>query len=119
MGSRRNLHRRRLRGFAGNAFYSVTFWNILRLNGSPAFTPLRLAKITLTRIGPSVAAIVKDFAQFGEHFCSDPNAPASESFDGGSCRAFLFPPCPHCGNFQQVRMFNFCFGHTLIVTGDS
>ena len=73
---------------------------IPRLNRSPAFTPLRFAKITLSRIGPSALVAIEDFAQFVERFRSDPQAPAGESFAGGSCRAFLFPSSAHRGDFQ-------------------
>jgi hypothetical protein len=83
---------------------------IPRLNRSPAFTPLRFAKITLARIGPLAPVVIEDFAKLVEHFRSDPQAPAGESFAGGSRRAFLFPSSAHCGDFQQVRMY-FCFRH--------
>ena len=83
---------------------------IPRLNRPPAFTPLRIAKITLARIGPLAPVVIEDFAKLVEHFRSDPQAPAGESFAGGSRRAFLFPSSAHCGDFQQVRMY-FCFRH--------
>ena len=87
-------------------------------NHPRALAPLRLTKITLARIGPSAPIAIKDFAQFVEHFCSNPKTPAGESFAGGSCGAFLFPSCAHCGNFQQVQVFNLCFRHSRIVTSD-
>jgi hypothetical protein len=90
---------------------------IPRLNRSPAFTPLRFAKITLARIGPLAPVVIEDFAKLVEHFRSDPQAPAGESFAGGSRRAFLFPSSAHRGNFQQVRVC-FCFRHNQIVTGN-
>jgi hypothetical protein len=69
-------------------------------NHARALPPLRLTKITLARIGPSAPIAIKDFAQFVEHFCSDPKTPAGESFARGSSRAFLFPSSAHCCNFQ-------------------
>jgi len=78
-----------------------------------ALAPLRLTKITLARIGPSAPIAIKDCAQFVKHFCSNPKAPAGERFARGSGRAFLFPSSTHCGNFQQVRSFNFRFRHRL------
>jgi hypothetical protein len=99
------------------ALLKMDFLEILKSNRSPAFTPLRFAKITLTGIGPSAPVAIEDFAKFVEHFRSDPQAPAGESFAGGSCRAFFFPSSAHRGNFQQVRMC-FCFGHGRIVTSN-
>jgi hypothetical protein len=64
-------------------------------NHPRALAPLRLAKITLARIGPSALIAIKHFAQFVEHFCSNPKAPAGESFACGSSRAFLFPSSAH------------------------
>jgi hypothetical protein len=59
-------------------------------NHPRTLAPLRLAKITLARIGPTALIAIKDFAQFVEHFCSNPNTPAGEGFARGSSRAFLF-----------------------------
>jgi hypothetical protein len=91
---------------------------ILKSNRSPAFTPLRFAKITLARIGPLARVVIENFAKFVEYFRSDPQAPAGESFGGGSCRAFFFPSSAQRVNFQQVWMC-FCFRHNQIVTGNS
>ena len=74
---------------------------------------LGLAEIALARIGPSASIVIKDFAQFAKHFCSNPKAPAGKGFACGSGRAFLFPSSTHRGNFQQVRAFRFCFRHGL------
>jgi hypothetical protein len=63
-------------------------------------TPFRLAKIALARIGPAALIAIKDFAQFVEHFCSNPKTPTGESFARGSSRAFLFPSSAHCSNFR-------------------
>jgi hypothetical protein len=84
-----------------------------------ALAPLRPTKITFARMGPAAPIAIKDFAQFVKHFCSDPNAPAGERFARGSGRAFLFSSRAHCGNFQQVPMFNFGFRHAKTVRGDS
>jgi hypothetical protein len=88
-----------------------------RLKCSPAFAPFRFAKIAFAWIGPSALIAIENFAQFVERFRSDPQAPAGESFAGGSSRAFLFPSNAHRGNFQQVRMC-FCFRHNQIVTAN-
>jgi hypothetical protein len=87
------------------------------LKCSPAFAPFRFAKIAFAWIGPLAPVVIEDFAKLVEHLRSDPQAPAGESFTGGACRAFLFPPSTHRGNFQQVRMC-FCFRHNQIVTGN-
>jgi len=60
-----------------------------RLKWPPAFAPFRFAKIAFARIGPLTPVVIEDFAKLVEHFRSDPQAPAGESFAGGSRRAFL------------------------------
>ena len=82
----------------GNHRLTDFFETILRLRPR-TLAPLRLAKITFARIGPSAPIAIKDFAQFVKHFCSNPKAPAGERFARGSGRAFLFPSSTHCGNF--------------------
>jgi hypothetical protein len=89
------------------------------LDQAPALAPLRLAEIALARIGPSAPIVIKDFAEFVEHFCFNPDAPAGKSFARGSSRAFLLPSSSHCGNFEQVRPLNFRFHLTLNVTYES
>ena len=83
------------------------------LHCARALTPLRLAEIALARIGPSAPIVIKDFAEFVEHFCFNPDTPAGKSFACGSGRAFLFPSSTHRGNFAQVRPLNFRFRHNL------
>jgi hypothetical protein len=83
------------------------------LHCARALTPLRLAEITLARIGPSAPIVIKDFAEFVEHFCFNPDTPAGKSFACGSGRAFLFPSSTHRGDFEQVRPLNFSFRHNL------
>jgi hypothetical protein len=83
------------------------------LHCARALTPLRPAEIALARIGPSAPIVIKDFAEFVEHFCFNPDTPAGKSFACGSGRAFLFPSSTHRGNFQQVRPLNFRFRHNL------
>ena len=78
-----------------------------------ALAPLRLAEIALTGIWPPAAIAIKDFAEFVEHFCSDPGTPTGKSFACGSDRAFFFPSSTHRGNFEQVRTFIPCFRHGL------
>jgi hypothetical protein len=90
---------------------------IPRLKWPPAFAPFRFAEIAFARIRPLAPVVIEDFAKLVEHFRSDPQAPAGESFAGGSRRAFLFPSSAHRGNFQQVRVC-FCFRHNQIVTGN-
>ena len=83
------------------------------LHCARALTPLRLAEIALARIRPSAPIVIKDFAEFVEHFCFNPDTPAGKSFACGSGRAFLFPSSTHRGNFEQVRPLNFRFRHNL------
>jgi hypothetical protein len=45
-----------------------------------ALAPLRLAEIALTGIRPPAAIAIKDFAEFVEHFRSDPGTPTGKSF---------------------------------------
>jgi transposase len=71
-----------------------------QLKCSPAFAPFRFAKIAFAWIGPLAPVVIEDFAKLVEHLRSDPQAPAGESFTGGSCRAFLFPSSAHRGDFQ-------------------
>jgi len=78
-----------------------------------ALAPLRLAEIALTGIRPPAAIAIKDFAEFVEHFRSDPGTPTGKSFACGSDRAFFFPPSTHRGNFEQVRTFILRFRHGL------
>jgi hypothetical protein len=61
---------------------------------------------------PAVIAI-KDFAEFVEHFRSDPDTPTGKSFACSSGRAFFFPSSTHRGNFEQVRTFILRFRHGL------
>ena len=86
---------------------------LLWLHCARALTPLRLAEIALARIGPSAPIVIKDFAEFVEHFCFNPDTPAGKSFAGGPGRAFFFPSSTHRGNFEQVRPLNFRFRHNL------
>jgi hypothetical protein len=83
------------------------------LHCARALTPLRLAEIALPRIGPSAPIVIKDFAEFVEHFSFNPDTPAGKSFACGSGRAFLFPSSTHRGNFEQVRPLTFRFRHNL------
>jgi hypothetical protein len=83
------------------------------LHCARALTPLRLAEIALARIRPSAPIVIKDFAEFVEHFCFNPDTPVGKSFACGSGRAFLFPSSTHRGNFEQVRPLDFRFRHNL------
>jgi hypothetical protein len=84
-----------------------------------ALAPLRLAKITFSRVRPSPPIAIKDFSQFIDYFGSKPHSPASKSFACGPSGSFFFPSGTHRGNFEQVRTFNFCLRHTRIVMEDS
>ena len=83
------------------------------LHCARALAPLRFTEVALARIGPSAPIVIKDFAQFVEHFRSNPDPPAGKSFACSSGRAFLFPSNTHRGNFEQVRSLNFRFRHNL------
>jgi hypothetical protein len=78
-----------------------------------ALAPLRLAEIALTGIRPPAVIAIKDFAEFVEHFRSDPDTPTGKSFACSSGRAFFFPSSTHRGNFEQVRTFILRFRHGL------
>src|SRR5262249_62079611 len=69
--------------------------------GTPA--PLRLAKITLSRVRPSPPIVTKDFSQFIDYFGSNPHSPASKSFACFPSGSFFFPSSTHRGNFEQIR----------------
>ena len=56
---------------------------------------------------------IEDFAEFVEHFRSDPDTPTGKSFACSSGRAFFFPSSTHRGNFEQVRTFILRFRHGL------
>jgi hypothetical protein len=78
-----------------------------------ALAPLRLAEIALTGIRPPAVIAIKDFAEFVEHFRSDPDTPTDKSFACGSGRAFFLPSSTHRGDFEQVRTFILRFRHGL------
>ena len=78
-----------------------------------ALAPLRFAEIALTGIRPPAAIAIKNFAEFAEHFRSDPGTPTGKSFACSSDRAFFFPSSTHRGNFEQVRTFILRFRHGL------
>jgi hypothetical protein len=77
-----------------------------RLNRARALAPLRLPKIGLTRVRPSARIAIQNFAEFVNHFDSDPLAPARECFACGSRRAVLFPSSTHHCYFKRVGPFN-------------
>src|SRR5262245_40356776 len=67
-----------------------------------ALAPLRLAKITFSRIRPSPPIAIEDLSEFVQHFCSNPGAPAGKSFACGPSGSLFFPSSAHRGNFEQI-----------------
>jgi hypothetical protein len=68
-----------------------------------ALASLGLAKIAFSRVRPLAPIVIKDFSEFVEHFRSNPDAPASESFARGPSGSFFSPSSAHHGNFEQIR----------------
>jgi hypothetical protein len=71
--------------------------------GAGTLAPLRLAKITLSRVRPSPPIAIEDLSQFIDYFGFNPRSPASKSFACGPSGSLFFPSSTHRGNFEQIR----------------